>query len=504
MRLRQNGIRRAATGGARAALLGGALLWVAPLAAQVPAGTSAAPAADALFQGEFWRDQGLENILLYWTRHARDQEHGAFFSHLDRTWQPVETMHKYPGMVSRHLFSYSTAYLLSGDESYLELAGEVFDYLAEHGWDPEHGLWYDELDRSGEVVGSGKDLFHQAYAVTGLAMYYFVTHDARAREYIDRSIELLEKHAWDGEHGGYVRGLNRDLSISGTRKDFSPQIAHVSGYLMYLYPATRDPRHLQHMERILGVVMDRSRDPETGWVRGRYDRAWNPTEPREEARVNVGHNLETAWLLLRLHLLTGDEAYREAGLRLGDEMLEHGFDPRGGVWLHQVGLADPTLHGETTPWWIQAYGNMMQLYQYRITGEERHLDAFRKGAEFWNRAFIDPEHGAAYLSVFLDGRMHKGDKAVRTKTSYHSMEYALLNYLYLNLWVADRPVELHFRVDDPARTGRLYPSPIEDPSVRIARVEIDGREWTDFDPKAGYITLPETGPVRVKAVLVKP
>lgn len=499
-----NRVSRRAAWSRRSILLAAVLLAGCGPRAQQPALTAAVAPEGELFDGEFWRDQGLVDVLAHWTEHGSDREHGAFFSNLDRTWQPVGTMNKYPGMVSRHLFSYAAAYLMTGDEAHLEVAEEVFDFLIEHGWDAEYGGWYDEVDRTGKVVETSKDLFNQAYAVTGLAMYYFVTHDARAGEYIDRSLQILEAHAWDEKSGGYVRSLNRDLTVKATGKDFSPQIAHVSGYLMYLYPATRDRRHLQQMERVMAVVLDRMRDPETGWVMGRFDRDWVPTTPREEVRINVGHNLETAWLLLRLHQLTGNERYRETAARLGEDMLRHGFDPRGGAWLHQVSLATPAVHGETTPWWIQAYGNMVQLYQYRVTGDPRHLEVFRSGAEFWNDAFIDPDHGAAYLSVFLDGRLHRGDKGVRTKTSYHSMEYALLNYLYLNLWVSKQPVELYFRVDGPAGTGTLYPSPIEGPGVRIARVEVNGRSWTDFDAEEGSIDLPASGPARVKVVLVSP
>lgn len=488
--------------GARVRHLVTAAVVLAGCGPSMPPQVEPAPAGDEpLLTGEFWRDQGLQDILPYWTRHARDREHGAFFARLDRTWTPLGDLHKYPGMVSRHLFSYATAYLLTGDEAYLEVAEEVFRFLTEHGWDPEYGGWFDEVDRAGAVVEPTKDLFNQAYAVTGLAMYYFVTHDPRARDYIDRSLEILQAHAWDDAYGGYLRSLARDLSVLETRKDFSPQIAPVSGYLLYLYAATRDVRLLRHAEEILGIVLARTRDPETGWVMGRFDRTWNPTAPRQDTRVNVGHNLETAWLLMRLHLLTGNEHYREAAAELGASMIEHAFRPETGAWAHQLRLDDRNVHGETTPWWVQAYGNMVQLVQYRITREPRHLETFRKGAEFWNNAFLDHEHGATFLTVFLDGRVHRADKGVRTKTSYHAMEYALLNYLYLNLWVRGRPAELHFRVADPAPGARLYPSPVDDPDVRIARVEINGREWPDFDPVNGFINLPGSGPLRIRAVL---
>lgn len=471
----------------------------------VPAPAAERPSStgeEEILTGEFWRDQGLEDVLPYWTRHARDLEHGGFFPRLDRTWQPLGDQHKYPGMVSRHLFSYATAYLLTGDAEYLEIADEIFEYVMERGWDPDYGLWYHELDRAGAVVDSTKDMFNQAYAITGLAMYYFVTRDPRVRGYIDQSLEILEARAWDEEYGGFIRALRRDLSVEEWRKDFSPQIAPVSGYLVYLYPATRDPAFLRSMEEILGVVVKRTRDPETGWVTGRFDRSWQPREPREEIRINVGHNLETAWLLMRLHLLTGNLGYLETATELADEMREQAFDPATGAWAHHLDLSEQSIDGESTPWWIQAYGNMVMLYQYRVTGDPRHLETFRAGAEFWNRAFMDPVYGATYLTVFLDGRVEKADKGVRTKTSYHAMEYALLSYLYLNLWVQDAPVELHFQVQDPVAGERLYPSPVEDPDVRIARVEINGRDWTDFDAEAGFITLPGDGPLRVTAVLV--
>lgn len=497
--------RLAVRGPLLAAILGGAGLSGcaagSPGVARDAARAPAIAADDALLRGDTWRDQGLNDVLPYWTRHARDRDHGAFFAHLDREWRIDGPTNKYPGMVSRHLFSYSAAYLLSGEEEHLQVAREIFEFLTEHGWDPEYGGWYDVVDRSGRVVEDSKDLFNQAYAVTGLAMYWFVTHDERARSLMDRSLEILREHAWDAEHGGYIRSLNRDLTVREFRKDFSPQIAHLSGYLVYLWAGTRDPAYLRQYEKVLRIVMDRTRDPETGWVMGRFERDWSLAAPRDEVRVNVGHNLETAWLLLRLHLATGREALRDEGLRLADSMREHGFRPDPGVWVHQIALADGSVPRSTTPWWIQAYGNMIALYQYRVTGEARHLDAFRKGAEFWNRAFMDPVHGATFLSAHLDGTLDNGAKAVRTKTSYHAMEYALLLYLYLRLWVEEEPVTLHFRVEDPRPGTRLYPSPIEDGQVRIHSVDINGRPWAEFDVRRGFIELPGGGTARVRVVL---
>jgi hypothetical protein len=58
--------------------------------------------------------------------------------------------------------------------------------------------------------------------------------------------------------------------------------------------------------------------------------------------------------------------------------------------------------------------------------------------------------------VHLDGQVTDGAKAVRTKTSYHAMEHALLNYLYLSLWVNQTPATLHYRIESPS-TGHALP-----------------------------------------------
>jgi hypothetical protein len=43
---------------------------------------------------------------------------------------------------------------------------------------------------------------------------------------------------------------------------------------------------------------------------------------------------------------------------------------------------------------VQAYSNMLQLYACRMTGAARYREAFRTGARFWGRHFVDHEHAA--------------------------------------------------------------------------------------------------------------
>ncbi|SMO71276.1 AGE family epimerase/isomerase [Fodinibius sediminis] len=439
-------------------------------------------------EGDFWKSQALNEIIIPWTEYAYDADTGSFPSYMDREWQPFQGDSQFPGMVSRHIFSYSTAYLLTGEDRYLEIAEGIVDDLLENGWDSEYGLWFNELDMQGEPVDSQKDMFMQLYAVTGLSMYYVVTRDKRVLNNLEKSIELLNRHAWDAENGGYVNILARDLMVEDDTKKATPQLASLSGYLAYLYPVTQSTRYLDEQVRGIELMLDKMRAPEQGWLLESFDRQWQLNGERSN-RINVGHNLELVWLLLRVHLLTGKDRYRERAMELYTPLYEVAFNRETGAWHHSF-LRDSNKKRASTSWWIQAYGNMLELYMYRITGDRNHLQNFQKGADFWNDHIMDKEFGGAFLKVGVEGRLVEGNKAVRSKTSYHSMEHGLLNYLYLNFWVAEQPVTLYFKVDGPTKGGRLYPNITEDSEVYINSVRIDGEIWDQFNAEEGFITLP--------------
>ena len=443
----------------------------------------------SMIQGEFWRKQALDEVIEPWTRHAIDDEYGAYHSFLERDWTPFNEDHKFPGMIARHLFSYAVAYMLSGEEKYRLQADETYNYLIDKGWDQQYGGWYNELDRQGAVVDASKDLFMQTYAITGLAMYYLMNRDNTVKEYIDRSIDLLEKHAWDQQGGGFVSALNQDLSVKSYEKAFSPQLAPLSGYLLYLYTATRNSQYLEMSERILQTVLDNMTHQVSGWVMERYDRDWQPIDGKNDY-MNTGHNIEVAWMLMRLYDLTGKEDYQRRAWEMNTRLLRYTFEPETGIWYHKVEVADALNHSNDSPWWVQAYGNMFQLYMYHDSGDLQYLQNFRKGAEFWNRHFMDITHGGAFLSVLADGSIDKGHKAVRTKTSYHAMEHGLLNYLYLDIWVNRASISLHYYING-AECRRLYPLPVEEMNYEIEEVLVGGKPWEEINYQGGFIILPE-------------
>ncbi|MFP4487943.1 MAG: AGE family epimerase/isomerase [Bacteroidales bacterium] len=458
---------------------------------------------DAIYpaSGDFWKKQGINQVLDCWAPNLRDTVSGGFNAFLDRKWQPYNGSEQYPGMISRHLFSFSVGYLLTGDGEYLHQAGQIYDYMIKHGWDSKYGGWYNALDNNGNVLDSAKDGFYQPYAITGLVMYYFVTHDKEVLDYIEQSNDIMEMNAWDHEYGGYYRSLNRDLAVQSSDKDFSPQLAPVSGYLIYLYLATRDRVYLEQMEKIMATVNEKMSSPTGPWILERFDRKWNYTSEagNDGTELNTGHNIEIIWMLLRLYELTEKKDYLQRANELQQLIYKYGFAEEEEMWYHKIGLADPAVHKVSSPWWIQAYGNMCSLSLYNIKREDRFLEFYRKGTEFWNRNFIDNEYGGAYLSVNLDGSIDKGNKAVRSKTSYHSMEHAMVNYIYTSLLSGDKSVKLHFKLDKHLAAEKLYPLPLETKGFSISQVSINGEQWNDYEDS--FICLPSMEQMNIEVII---
>ena len=217
--------------------------------------------------------------------------------------------------------------------------------------------------------------------------------------------------------------------------------------------------------------------------------------------MNIGHNIETVWMFYRLFLLTGNKEYLDCSKLLAEKTHKWGFENKMGAWYLAVGRSDPSLHTDFTYWWIQAYGIMFDLYLYKITNDEKYIEDFKKGADFWNEYFIDKKFGGTLSGVYIDGKIKYGLKANSSKTSYHSMEHCFLNYFYLDLWVNKKPVELYFYITFAGENTKLYPVPIEDKTIKLKQVIINGENWLDFNQDEVYVNLPALQKIKMKVVL---
>jgi mannobiose 2-epimerase len=415
---------------------------------------------------------------------------------LSREGKPLPPWDLVPALISRQVFGFSAAYMLSGEGRYLDIARGGVSYLFEHAWDKQYRGWYDRLTREGKPAADTKSVALRLYTDVGLTEYFLASGDPAVLDRVRASVDIQKGMAFDAEKGGYAQTLARDLSVIDYGKNKHAHYGYVGSLLLNLYLADRDPEILAWQRELMSLSASRQVDGEGWWhgFRNKLDRDWRMTTTPLEGRevVSVGAELTAALALLRLYHQSGERKYLELGRDLAERLNRYAYDPATGAWREFLERKAPYRPaGESaTWWWIQIYGSLLQLQMYRVTGDARYLDVFKKSEEFFETRFRDREKGGVYGQVRFDGSvLNEGRKASSGEwhTSYHEMEHAFLNYLYLSLYVHRRPAVLHFRLDGP---GRHFVSPVDDPSVTIASVKIGGKPWTDFDPAARSVTLP--------------
>jgi hypothetical protein len=183
--------------------------------------------------------------------------------------------------------------------------------------------------------------------------------------------------------------------------------------------------------------------------------------------------------------------------------MQAAYDSTRGGWFDIFDRKPPNSIEDSTAvtWWLQSYGTLIQLHLYNITGEKKYLASYHKMATFWSNYFVDEKYGGVYQTVSPSGSPIRTGKAVIWKASYHEMENAILNYLYLNLYVNHKPAILSFHIRNAQSHAKHYVSIAEDPNVIITGVKINGNPWKSFNADERYVDLPDIRDIKMEVTL---
>ena len=452
---------------------------------------------DIYLDPNYWKNQALNDIIPFWEK-TRDTTNGGYFTDVmfDGTVDP-ETG-KYPRMISRIVYGFSIAYLLSGDDKYLEYAGYGLDYLTNYGWDKVNGGWHEYLYTNNTFSNVlDKNLFDETYGNLGPTIYYFATGDKNALSYAEKTHFLIRNRAWDSNHGGYYWGVSTNWMKTSFNKSFNAELDTCTAYLIYYYLATKNPRLLKDLTNITELVVKHMIDPDTGYVGETFREDWLSIE----TNLVVGHNLKTGWVLMRTYWLTGNTNYSEAAKRIANVQLKSFWDKKYWGWFYQFVETIPTLTQDYKDWWTQTEGNFLMLNLYHLTTNQEYLQKFKETAYFWDTYMLDRKYKEVGSTARNGERSSTEPKGYLYKSAYHTMEHALFNYLYLSFYIQKKDAELYFRLNTDREGEKHYVKPLEDKQVILKKVEINGKEWKDFNTKECYVTLPKGLNMKVKVIL---
>lgn len=459
--------------------------------------------------------------------------------------------------ISRLVYGFASAYLLTGDEQFLEVADSGTTYLREHfrAVDTTENIcyWYHaiDLDEKGrhKVLGSnmteipgmrrskaasvrerqifassfGDDYdalpaYEQIYALAGPTQTYRITGDPKIRHDIDLTLNLFDRYYRDHEQGGYwshidpvtFSGTSESLGRNRARKNWNSVGDHAPAYLINLYLATGEKQHADMLIDTGDTIADRFPDFEnSAFVQEKFHADWSPDRQWgwQQNRAVVGHNLKIAWNLMRMVNLSKNEKYVEVAKKIAELMPEHGGDGQRGGWYDVVERAlqpDQTQHRfafhDRKAWWQQEQGILAYLILAGSLKTPEHLKLARESSAFYNAFFPDHDSGGIYFNVLASGMPYllgnERNKGSHSMSGYHSFELCYLSAVYTNLLITKQPLDLYFK---PIQNGfkdnilRVAPDMLPEGSICIESVTIDGAPYYDFDAKALTVKIPSTG-----------
>jgi mannobiose 2-epimerase len=365
------------------------------------------------------------NILPYWSAKMVDNVNGGFYGRIDGNDKVYPEAEKGGILNARILWTYSSAYRVMGDTSYLRLAKRAKDYILAHFIDSQYGGAYMSLKADGTPSNTRKHVYTNAFFIYALAEYSRATGDKQALAEARKIFELFEKYAADGEYGGYYEVFSQDwqrirerLIGESSEKDEKTMNTslHVMEAFANLYRVSGDKVVGDRLRKMIEIFLDKIIDKKTSHLICFLDRQWNSTSTID----SYGHDIESSWLLLEAATLLNDknltERVKEAGLKIANAAAE-GYQPDGGM-LTEKNYVTGQIRKQRS-WWEQAETVVGYLNAFELTGDESFLNRSLKSWEFIKKYFVDTKNGAWFTNVSESG-VSGGDKAGPWICPYHN------------------------------------------------------------------------------------
>ncbi len=444
----------------------------------------------------------VDSCAKFWFN-SYDQTYGGFYTNVDRQGNVITSWgtNKRPLTQTRHAYAFSKAFMLTGNEVYLQKAKDALNFLWSKGWDNQNGGWYTDLNRNGTPVNStsSKSAFDAHYALLGIASYYEATRDTTALRNFKLGYDLLENKYWDKSNFfGYYDQAAYNFS-SRTVKSFNATVDALTTHLLLMARITGEERYKSKTDSVVLNILQKivpSMDAQQIGFAELYNSDWSINQ--SNTLTIMGHVLKTAWVLGRAYHLNPQPAYLTAANKLFTNVLNKGYDHVYGAPYKDYNRLTGVMQlwgiqDSAKAWWQVEQAITGGLELWSITGDQRYLETADESISFFMNYFVDHVYGEVYENTMRrGGRVWGEHKGNGFKAAYHSVETGYLGYLYAKLYIKNEPFSLYYKTEPIPAEYTFSVNPLLTPAgkIKIASVTLDGVPYQNFNPVTLEITVP--------------
>lgn len=410
-------------------------------------------------KGERWIEHLNDDLLKFWDmKTALGRSEGDFPTYRCNNgslYNPIkpcpELKNADPGIVkldreytrakSRQVFAYGISFHLTGEEKYLRYAVAGGDWLMNNALDAYGAAsWFENgKPQPSNLQRTSQDM---AYAVSGLAFLYYLTHDDK---YLN-AVVGLKSHIFntyfdaDWQLLRWVREANED-GDSIDQKELVSQLDQIYGYMLWTTMALPEGDLKQQWTADLVHLATVMRDQFFADTYGLYWGAITDMEHRnladfnnkENPHTDFGHSIKTLWLTYRVGLLSNNASLVNFARPHMYNIIERAYIEETGSWARGF---KPESEGSRT--WVldhnKEWWSLAELDQTSATlalVDPIFARVLPSTYDYWFTYMVDHEHGGVWHMVNADD--NKPDlsmpKQHSWKNAFHTFEHALVSYL---------------------------------------------------------------------------
>lgn len=387
------------------------------------------PSRDELVrQAQRCRQILKRSIVDFYLPGCIDRSHGGYLENL-RGNEFVLTGEKTLIMQARQLWFFSTLVCEDLEASAaLAAARTGAEFLQGHMLDRQNGGYFAKVSDNGCLIDGRKDTYSNAFALYGLVAFYRATGDEQILSAARRLFQLLEQHAHDQRHGGYLEAFteewcpitDQDSLVGPADMKTHNAHLHVLEAVAALYEVAPDPVIRERMTELIIINSSTLRDPDYGCSIAVCHPDWRVDRSLRNVGASYGHDLECVWIVLDAlrAMAMPPSLLRGWAEVLCDYALRFGFDRTHGGFFYSGPLgrrADDT----DKEWWVQAEALVGLLEMYKLTRRAVYYSAFRSTLDFVEHHQVAGE-GSWWATCTADGTPKTTQRSSRWQGAYHN------------------------------------------------------------------------------------
>lgn len=356
----------------------------------------------------------LEDIIPFWEEHSPDQEHGGFFSCLDRRGEVYDT-DKFIWQQGRQSWMFSFMYNnVEKKATWLRLAKSGVDFLKDYAMDND-GNFYFSTTREGKPLIQPYNIFSDCFAAMAFGQYAKASGDEEIRT-LGKKVYFNILRRKENPKGKYEKSTGeRPLKSLAL-----PMI--LSNLVLELEDVLSTEEIEKTLDRSVHEVMNIFLRKEEGLIFENLNPDGSFNNSFEGRLINPGHGIEAMWFMMDIGARKNDKKLIEEATQVVLNILEFSWDRTYGGIFYFLDVKDyplQQLEWDQKLWWVHLEALIALSKAYQHTGNREVWKWWKKVSDYTWKNFPDPEYGEWFGYLNRQGAPHLYLKGAKFKGCFH-------------------------------------------------------------------------------------